>query len=343
VFNTTPTNVNAFGAATNITMGVDGAVAGAGTTTIRSANTVVKGDLAVNGDNTGASADITTAKTTASVFNTTATTVNAFGAASTLNVGANTGTMTIGNPTVVGTQTTQNLYNTTATTVNAFGAANTLNMASASSLTTLGNNLSINGTELKINADGERSPADSYVYFNGTNESLKWNQADTRFEFSDQLYISQTEPPAIFERRVTASKVNPTEAKGAVKLLQRVTDAANNNTDDAGPGLVFGRTSGATTATERLFATMGSVWYGATTKADLQFNWSTDNYTEVSNQYPLTYTLLRLNSDEATFFNNSLYVDYAHVDSTKTATSITGGNTLVFGSAHGYTAGSRIL
>ena len=279
---------------------------------------------------------------TQAVFNTVATTVNAFGAASTLNVGANTGTMTIGNPTVVGTQTTQNLYNTTATTVNAFGAADVLNMASASSLTTLGNNLSINGDTLKINASG--AAADNFIYFNGTNESLKWNQTDTRFEFSDQLYITQTEVPAIFERRVTTAEVNPSEAKGAIRLLQRVTDAASNATDDSGPAVVFGRTSGATTATEQLFSSMGSVWYGTLNKAALQFNWSPDNYPEPTpGVFPTTYTLLRLNSDYAEFFNNSVYVDYANVVGTNTATSITGSNTLVFGSAHGYTAGDRIL
>ena len=281
------------------------------------------------------------ANTTQNVFNTVATTVNAFGAATAVNIGANSGIMTIGNPTVVGTQTTQNLYNTTATTVNAFGAATAINMGAATGTTTIGHDLSVNGQVVKINADN--TAADSFLYFNGTTEYLKWDNTNSRFELSDQLYISQTDVPAVFERRTTTTEVNPNEAKGALRLYERVTDAANNNTDDAGPAVVFGRTSGATDATERLFATMGAIWYGTTTKADLQFNWSTDNYTEVSNQYPLTYTLLRLNSDYAEFFNNSIYVDYANVASTKTATSITGGNTLVFGTAHGYTAGTRIL
>jgi hypothetical protein len=49
------------------------------------------GDLAVNGG------DITTSQTTATVFNTTATTVNAFGAATTLNLGAATGTTSVAN------------------------------------------------------------------------------------------------------------------------------------------------------------------------------------------------------------------------------------------------------
>ncbi|GIW62068.1 MAG: hypothetical protein KatS3mg089_0920 [Patescibacteria group bacterium] len=82
---------------------------------------------------------ITTGSTSFSLLNTTATTINAFGAATTLNIGANSGTLTLGNPTVVGTQTTQNLWNTTATTINFAGAATTLNMGASSGTTTINN------------------------------------------------------------------------------------------------------------------------------------------------------------------------------------------------------------
>ena len=53
-------------------------------------------------------------------------------------MGANSGTATIGNPTVVGTQSTQNLYNTTATTMNFAGAATTINMGTNSTTLDLG-------------------------------------------------------------------------------------------------------------------------------------------------------------------------------------------------------------
>jgi len=304
------------------------------------AQATLPGDLAVNGG------DITTTFNTGNLFNATATTVNiGNGATNEVNLGnISSGQVQIKSPTIVGANATQAVFNTVATTVNAFGAADALNMASASSLTTLGNNLSLNGDTLKINANDAGSPVDGFIYFNGTNESLKWNQANTRFEFSDQLYISQTEIPAVFERRVTTAEVASGETKGAIKILERVTDAANNNTDDAGPAVVFGRTSGATDATERTFFGIGGAWYGTTTSGALRFDWSTDNFTEAPvDQYPLTYTLLRLSNDETKFFNDSLYIDYTNVDSTKTATSITGGNTLVFGSAHGYTAGQRLL
>jgi hypothetical protein len=88
------------------------------------------GRLVVSTDVDIQGGDLTTTQTTFNLLNATATTVNAFGAASTINIGSNSGTLTIGNPTLVGTQTTQNVYNTVATTVNAFGAATTINFGS---------------------------------------------------------------------------------------------------------------------------------------------------------------------------------------------------------------------
>jgi hypothetical protein len=83
-------------------------------------DTTLTSDLAVNGG------DLTTTATTFNLLDATATTVNAFGAATTIDVGATSGTLTINNPTVVGSQSTQALYNTTATTLNFAGAATTL-------------------------------------------------------------------------------------------------------------------------------------------------------------------------------------------------------------------------
>ena len=108
LWNTTSTTVNAFGAGTAISIG-----AATGTTTINNANTVVTGDLAVNGG------DITTSATTATVFNTTATTLNIGGAATTVAIGASSGTTTVnnnvtitGNLTVNGSTTTSSSQNT---------------------------------------------------------------------------------------------------------------------------------------------------------------------------------------------------------------------------------------
>ena len=161
LLNTTVTTGNLFGAGTAITIG-----AVTGTTTIRNANTVVTGDLAVNG------ADITTTATgTATVFNTNATTVNAFGAGTTISIGAATGTTTINNANTVVTgdlavnggdittnQTSFNVINGTATTVQAFGAAETLVFASSTGTTTfrsdvvINNDLQVKGGDLTTNA-----------------------------------------------------------------------------------------------------------------------------------------------------------------------------------------------
>jgi hypothetical protein len=66
------------------------------------------------------------------LFNATATTVNAFQAATAANIGASTGTFQINNPTLVGLSSTQAVYNTVATTVNAFQAATTANVGAGS-------------------------------------------------------------------------------------------------------------------------------------------------------------------------------------------------------------------
>jgi len=73
------------------------------------------------------------------LFASTPATVDAFKAATDLEIGATSGTLTLGNPTVVGSQSTQNLYNVTATTLNAFGAATALNVGATSGTLTIGN------------------------------------------------------------------------------------------------------------------------------------------------------------------------------------------------------------
>ena len=122
VFDTTATTVNAFGAATTLTLGN----ATSATLTLRPGTVV--------GSNT-----------TQTLWNTTATTVNFAGAATAIALGASSGTLTIGNQTVVGVNTTQNLWNTGATTVNFAGAATTLNIGNSSGSTTLSGNLTVTG------------------------------------------------------------------------------------------------------------------------------------------------------------------------------------------------------
>jgi len=148
----TATTLNIGLVATAVSIG-----AATGTTTINNADTVVTGDLAVNGG------DITTtAAGTATVFNTNATTLNVGGAATTVTIGAGAGTTTtIRGGTLVGGTQTQNVFNTLASTVNAFGAAATANIGyngtaasttnistgAAASLTTKTLNLGTGGAE----------------------------------------------------------------------------------------------------------------------------------------------------------------------------------------------------
>ena len=102
-------------------------------TTFSTASVDIDLDLNVDGG------DLTTNATTFNLLNANATTVNAFGAATAIDMGATSGTATINNPTLVGTQATQNLYNSAATTMNFAGAATTLNMGANSGTATIGN------------------------------------------------------------------------------------------------------------------------------------------------------------------------------------------------------------
>jgi len=152
VFDTTATTVNAFGAATTLTLGN----ATSATLTLRPGTVV--------GSNT-----------TQNLYNTAATTLNIGGAATTLALGATTGTATIANPTVTltnatalnlngaspaitTTSTTASVFNATVTTLNIGGAATTLALGASTGTTTVNNNLTvtgnltINGTTTTVNA-----------------------------------------------------------------------------------------------------------------------------------------------------------------------------------------------
>lgn len=124
------------------------------------------------GGATGSSPAITTASTgTASVFNTNATTVNAFGAATAIAIGAATGTtnfkhnvdidldLNVDGGDITTTAATFNLINAAATTVNFAGAATALSIGAATGTTTVNNNLTVsgnlvvNGTTTTVNSN----------------------------------------------------------------------------------------------------------------------------------------------------------------------------------------------
>jgi hypothetical protein len=125
--------------------------------------------MTIAGSAASTTLDLITSKTTANVFNTNATTVSAFGAATSVTLGAATGTLTISNPTITGTNATvlnlnganpsiattstgtASVFNTNATTGNAFGVATGINLGiSAASASTLTFGPAITGNTLKV-------------------------------------------------------------------------------------------------------------------------------------------------------------------------------------------------
>ena len=159
--NANATTVNFAGAATSIEIG-----AATGTTNINN-NLDVDGDVNIDGG------DLTVSTSTFNLANANATTVNAFGAATAIDIGASTGTTSINNNLDVDgdlnvdggdlttNQTTFNLLNANATTVNAFGDATTVNFGTAATTTDFGD-LKINGSTIYGDISGQTITLDPY-------------------------------------------------------------------------------------------------------------------------------------------------------------------------------------
>jgi hypothetical protein len=117
VFNATATTLSLGGAATTVSIGDN-----TGTTTVNNAlaadSITTSGDAAINGG------DITTSATSVTVFDATATTVNAFNAATILNMGNATASQTVG----IGTASTANSGYNIGTGVTASGQTKTINL-----------------------------------------------------------------------------------------------------------------------------------------------------------------------------------------------------------------------
>jgi hypothetical protein len=126
-----------------------------GTSTL--GNTRVSGNLDVDGDLNIDGGDVTVSGANLNLANTTVTTVNAFGAATSVNIGAASGTTRIKNNLdvdgdvnidggdVTVSAATLNLANENATTVTAFGAANNLTLGKTGALTTVKSNVTVDG------------------------------------------------------------------------------------------------------------------------------------------------------------------------------------------------------
>ena len=153
LINSTATTVNFAGAATTINIG-------ASTGTITLGNQILTGtNLATFNMNGTSPLTIATSRTssTANIFDSNVLTGNLFGAATTIAIGASSGTLTIGNATITGTNATAfnmngtnpsivtsntgtaNVFNTNALTGNLFGDATTITIGAINSTITLRN------------------------------------------------------------------------------------------------------------------------------------------------------------------------------------------------------------
>jgi hypothetical protein len=168
VFTTNALTGNLFSAATSIGIG-----ASSGTTTINNANlTLPNGQLNIN---TSTPTIVSTNSGSANVFNTTTLDGKLFGAATTIAIGASTGTLTLNNvtitapnatsfnmngasPSIVTTSTgTASVFNTSALTGNLFGVATTIGIgasATAGTTVTIGANNNTATNKLVIGAGG---------------------------------------------------------------------------------------------------------------------------------------------------------------------------------------------
>lgn len=198
--NANATTVNFAGAATLVEIG-----ASTGTTNINN-NLDVDGDVNIDGG------DLTVSTTTFNLVNSTATTVNAFGAATTIEIGAATGTTNINNNLDVDgdvnidggdltvSTTTFNLANATATTVNFAGAATTVEIGAATGTTNINNNLDVDGD---VNIDGGDLTVSTSTFnlantnattvnFAGAAQTLNIGTASTEVDFGDLRILGST-------------------------------------------------------------------------------------------------------------------------------------------------------
>ena len=167
LFNTVATTVNAFGASTATTLG-----AATGTFTINSVT--LAHPNATSFTMNGASPALTTTSTgTVSLFNTNALTGNLFGAATTISIGASTGTLTINNANTV---ITGNLtVNGTTTTINS---------------------TVLNVDDIMIELGAVATPTDTTANGGGitllgtTNKTITWDTANTNWTSSENWNIA---------------------------------------------------------------------------------------------------------------------------------------------------------
>ena len=209
---------------------------------------------------------VTTTSTTFNVFNTNATTVNAFGAATTLGLGASSGTTTVNNNLAVtgnlqigglsdlsvsgGTFT---LADTGATTVNAFGEATTIRMGATTGTFTIRNaavtldgNLNVNGNQINTDETG------TFNLIKDNATSVAFAQAATSIVIGETTGTTTFRHDAQFDNDVTISGNLFIGAIDDVPIGQTTPAAGGFTTLSANNFVTF---TDATNATGATFAT----------------------------------------------------------------------------------------
>lgn len=280
VANTTATTVSAFGAATAITIG-----ATTGTTNIKH-SLDVDGNVNVDGGS------ITTGAASFNIINTTATAVNAFGAATAIEIGAATGTTNInhnldvdgdinidgGDLTVSGT--TFNLANNNASTVNAFGDAKTISIGSAAAplgtttvnhnlvvtgdLTVNGSTVTVNTTEISVDdinieLGKVATPTDTTANGGGiilkgaTDKTILWDSTNSNWTSSEHLNIATGK----------SFKINNTSVLSSTTLGSTVTSSSLNKLGLTTAGFVKTDSSGNLSVDTNTYLTTATGFYWA--------------------------------------------------------------------------------
>lgn len=138
-------------------------------------NAIVTGNFRVDSGNVL----VPNTQTTVDLFDDYATTIQAFGAGTSIRIGDVSGTLILRNPTIVGTQPSLTLYNTVATQVSAFGAAENITMG-LSTFGTSGVNSNFNIRSDDTVLDGDLNVNGGEILSQANTFDLLVNNSDVR-------------------------------------------------------------------------------------------------------------------------------------------------------------------
>lgn len=258
----TVTTLNVGGDATTVDIG-----AATGTTTVKN-NLVVDGDAQIKGG------DLTTDQLTFDIINTTATTVNAFGAATTLNIGAATGTTHIKNDLDVDgdvnidggdltvSTSTFNLVNTSASTINFGGAGTTINIGAPTGTTNVKNNLDVDG-DLNIDGGDLTVSTSAFNLANTTATSVNAFGAGTTINIGASTGTTSIKNDLDVDGDLNIDGGDLTVSTSTFNLIN--TTATTVNFAGAGTAVNIGASTGTTTVNNNLDVTLDLQVDGSTT------------------------------------------------------------------------------